>query len=147
MRIKLIIYLSLLGFLLFGCAGIKKTVENSETASDIKPEYVVKVESFNENISKDFRIIESIIHEDILEIQVSYSGGCAEHDFTMYSTQQYQKSLPPKLPMFLVHDNGGDACRASKTETLLFDIKELRYEGQKAVQLIINKEHTVDYNY
>ena len=109
---------------------------------------IIEVESFNDfQVSKDFKIEESLIQNEILEIRLTYSGGCAQHQFTLYTTQQYQKSLPPKLPLFLMHDTGGDACREIKQETLLFNIEDLKYDGQKTVQFIINQEYTVDYTY
>jgi len=148
MKLKFIFHLLILVFLLFGCSGVKKTTENNKTESKIKVEEVLKVESFNGfQVSKNFKIEESLIQNEILEIRLTYSGGCAQHQFTLYTAQQYQKSLPPKLPLFLMHDTGGDACREIKQETLLFNIEDLKYEGQKTVQFIINQEYKVDYTY
>ncbi|MBL4625911.1 MAG: hypothetical protein JKY42_12345 [Flavobacteriales bacterium] len=155
-KAKFVLKVLVIPFLLWGCAASEKTTETPPEPPPViidgeialKVNEVVIVESFNDHhTSRNFNIEYSLIHDDILEIHVTYSGGCAQHEFILYSTKQYQKSLPPKLPVFLVHDTGGDACRELKKETLLFDVKNLKYEGQKAIQLILNTEYTVDYTY
>ncbi len=148
MKLKFTFNLFTLVFLLFGCAGIKKTTENKKIESEIKSDAIIKVESFKDfDLSRDFKIEELLIQNEILEIRLTYSGGCAQHQFKLYTCQQYQKSLPPKLPLMLIHDTGGDACREIKQETVLFNIEDLKYEGQNTVQFIINQEYTVNYTY
>lgn len=138
--------------LVLGCSSSKETtetkVEEPQKVNGIEVREVLEVESFNDfHVSKDFTIISSMIHDDILEVEISYSGGCAEHYFFLYTTLEYMKSLPPKLNLFLVHDANGDVCRELIQETLLFDIKKLQYEAQSKVQLVLNTEYLVEYNY
>ena len=145
-----ILFLSVL--FVFGCSSSKKTTESTTdetpTIDGIEVREVLTIESFKDfNVTRDFTITSTEIDGDILKVGVVYSGGCAEHYFNMYTNMKYMKSLPPKLNMILVHDKNGDACREVKSETLLFDIKQLKYEGQSKLQLVLNSEYLVDYNY
>ena len=61
-----------------------------------------------------------------LEIDVSYSGGCRQHDFNLYWNGAYQESFPPQVRMKLVHDAKKDTCERLITETLVFHIQSLQ---------------------
>ncbi len=96
-----------------------------------------------------FNILETSIKGDILEVTVEYGGGCREHVFKMNSTGAWMKSMPPKMNLWLEHENNDDNCRALIREKLQFNLKPLRYQSSKQVVLIINgeEEKTVNYNY
>ena len=63
---------------------------------------------------------------DVLIVEVSYGGGCAEHSFTLLDTGVATRSIPPQHCLRLVHDGRGDACEAYLTRELFFDISPLR---------------------
>lgn len=91
------------------------------------------------------------IDGDILEIDVSY-GGCKLHDFVLYGNRFYQKSLPPKIGLALIHDAHGDKCKKQTTEKLYFNIKDIRYPGKEKDYVIVvyvnqNSGKSVDYKY
>lgn len=86
--------------------------------------------------------------ENILEIRVKYSGGCREHNFNLYTSKAYMKSMPPQLKLFLTHDNHSDHCRDLISQNLYFDISGARYEGQNKLLLIIHGYHgKIEYIY
>ncbi|NQV71590.1 hypothetical protein HQ496_00605 [bacterium] len=62
---------------------------------------------------------------DKLSLSVSYSGGCSEHSFTLYSSSVNIQIYPPVVTTWLVHDGNGDLCEAYLTETIEFDVKDL----------------------
>ena len=148
------LYLLALVLVVVGCSSSKKT---TETVSSGKTESVAikdnlkkvtVVDTFDKyNNRGSFKIGSTAVINNSIEVEVTYSGGCAQHNFTLYSTENYQKSLPPKLSLLLVHDNGGDACREQITETILFNIESTQYEGIKTVLLIVNQDFQVEYNY
>ncbi len=73
-------------------------------------------------------ISEVYIHGNCLEIIVSYSGGCKDHDFVlgvMWPTCGTPPIAPPSL--YLCHDSNNDGCEAYITDTLQFDISVLQY--------------------
>lgn len=59
---------------------------------------------------------------DLLEVDLSYSGGCADHEFTACWNGAVAQSFPPQVFFDLVHDSNGDLCEAWLTETLRFDL-------------------------
>lgn len=65
-----------------------------------------------------------------LVLEVRYSGGCEEHDFTLYGLRSFVETEPPGAEVYLVHDANGDACEAALTEVLTFEIQamEERYD-------------------
>ncbi|MDA0682826.1 MAG: hypothetical protein O2797_02355 [Bacteroidetes bacterium] len=60
-----------------------------------------------------------------LEMNVYFSGGCADHDFRLYAAEAVTRSIPPQLSVYAVHDGNGDLCEAWLTETLLIDASPL----------------------
>ena len=97
------------------------------------------------NVSTD--IFKTSIEGNILTIEVSYSGGCEEHDFKLYFNGMYKKSLPPKADFVLVHDNKGDACRSIVEKTLKFDISAAQYVGSKEMMVNVNGFQEMSYTY
>jgi hypothetical protein len=57
---------------------------------------------------------------------VHFSGGCAQHDFTLLDTGVATRSIPPQHRLRIVHDAHGDSCEAYLSRTLTFDISPLR---------------------
>ncbi|MBT6030906.1 MAG: hypothetical protein HOH13_11410 [Crocinitomicaceae bacterium] len=88
---------------------------------------------------------------DILEIDATFSG-CEKHDFTLYGNRAYQKSLPPKIGLALIHDAHGDKCRKQSTKKLYFNIKDIRYPTKQEDYVIVvyvnqNSGKSADYKY
>ncbi len=78
------------------------------------------------------------IQGDSLLIAVQYSGGCKAHEWNMYTTGTYSKTFPPKIEVYLHHTSNQDFCKALLRETLIFDLKNIRYEGSKEVEIQLN---------
>ena len=72
-----------------------------------------------------------------LYLTVSYSGGCAEHTFSLHTTEGWVNTNPPGKDLVLIHDGNGDACEAAIHETLQFDLSELRHPEAREIQLFI----------
>lgn len=85
---------------------------------------------------------------DILVLDVSYAGGCAEHDFNLLTNGKYKSSYPPEIEIKLIHDNNDDGCRAVIDKKLYFNLTPLQYDGTTQVLLVVkNSEKTLQYNY
>ena len=67
-----------------------------------------------------------VIVDDALFLTLSYSGGCARHDFTLVADSRFQGSDPVRLVLFLAHDANGDSCEAYPTESYRFDLTPVR---------------------
>jgi len=96
----------------------------------------------------NFRIIETNVIGDILELTVSYGGGCKDHLFSMHTTGNYGKSYPPKLIVFLKHVGNGDMCKALLTEKIYFDLKSVQFRGSDILHLQLNNyDEFIIYTY
>ncbi|MYE93948.1 MAG: hypothetical protein F4086_02195 [Gemmatimonadetes bacterium] len=59
---------------------------------------------------------------DRLTLEVSYSGGCRDHAFTLVISASFRESDPVQLPAVLAHEANGDSCEAWLTESHVFDL-------------------------
>jgi hypothetical protein len=85
---------------------------------------------------------------DFFAFSVSYSGGCAEHDFDLVSRGDFTSTYPPEVRITLKHDDKGDRCRSMVDEKRYFDMTNLKYEGTTKVLLILtNTNQTFEFNY
>lgn len=96
-----------------------------------------------------FNILEQKVVGDTLITTVEYGGGCQEHIFTMNTTSAWMKSMPPKLNLWLEHENNNDMCRALIREDLRFNLKPIRYSAAQSIIIIVNgaEEKSVLYRY
>jgi hypothetical protein len=85
-----------------------------------------------------FSILNVALKGDILEIEVSYGGGCREHDFDLQFNGLYKKSMPAQAAIWLVHENHGDACRAMIQKKLYYNISSIRNPSGKPGELHIS---------
>jgi hypothetical protein len=85
-----------------------------------------------------FSILNVALKGDILEIEVSYGGGCREHDFDLQFNGLYKKSMPAQAAIWLVHENQGDACRAMIQKKLYYNISSIRNPSGKPGELHIS---------
>jgi hypothetical protein len=101
------------------------------------------------SLNSDIVILQSSVSGDTLWLDVEYSGGCAAHSFELVSKGLWMKSLPPKLSVYLIHNNHGDACREVIREKLSFLLHAAQYPGQRRVRLSVNEinQNPIEYNY
>jgi hypothetical protein len=65
------------------------------------------------------------IEGDVLQVSVSYGGGCEEHTFAACWDGTIQESNPSRIRLTLAHDAHDDLCDAFVTRDLFIDIAEL----------------------
>lgn len=97
-------------------------------------------------LSDPFEARHAAIKGDSLVVQVSYSGGCAEHGFELKAAGPQVRSLPPKQQIILFHQANGEACRAHVTETLSFSLRPFRMSPHGITALLFN-DTTLIYRY
>lgn len=68
----------------------------------------------------------AIVDNDTLKLNVSYGGGCKEHEFKLFGSSSIAESYPPQAQVFLSHNANNDACRAFITEEVAFDLSPLK---------------------
>ena len=105
---------------------------------DEDPIMVAKIDNFTNYRENDsYSIVNAFVDGNVLNLDVTYSGGCKDHAFELIGSNIVAKSLPPQRAVLLVHHGNGDDCRELMGERLKFDIKNLAFEG-KDVMLKIN---------
>ena len=77
------------------------------------------------------------IEEDILTLVVSYSGGCEEHEFALWTTPEYAESIPAQHGLILTHNGNGDSCEAAVSQELRFDISPLKALHPADTQVVL----------
>ncbi len=130
----------LLCLLLSACSnkGASKTADQAANSeSKVKSREVMKpmVKMGYGNESDPVTINGMSAEGHMLSIEVTYSGGCADHTFELLTDGMLMKSLPPKQFYFLKHQANGDACEALISETLQFDMSGI--DRANANQLVV----------
>lgn len=75
-----------------------------------------------EAVQDPFELINAEVSGDSLTVTVQYSGGSAEHEFTLEPQGAATKSLPRQQMFALHHDAHGDLARALITEERKFPL-------------------------
>jgi hypothetical protein len=85
----------------------------------------------------------------VLEIAISYGGGCKEHDFYIFTSGMYAKSIPPQINFYLVDEQTQDLCKSMIYDTLYFDYNNILKSEYKNFKIIFNddEEKSVELNF
>ena len=140
------IFLFLFLFLLFtvGCQQLQNQVNTepdgltSVSDGDVKHDdttYVGRVfigDAGDRFGADEFALNTATIEGDILKVNLSYSGGCEAHEFTLIASDSFLESLPVQLPIYIAHNANGDACEAYPTEEYRFDLTPIKTMYQDA---------------
>jgi hypothetical protein len=138
MKTFIIICLTILAV---GCKSSKNVV-----VTDLPPKDTVQK---NENVaiaasigridqaSDPISISDVRIEGNKMLINVSYGGGCEEHNFQVIGSPMISKSLPPVRAIQLVHVANGDKCKMNVMKTLEVDLKELAYKQEAGSKIYL----------
>ena len=136
---NIFIYSLTLFTLLFaiGCDRMENQVidKTDEAADDIgKVGNVVTSATTAEWGTDEYTINAATIQGDTLSINVSYSGGCETHEFTLVAEPVFLESFPVQLRVSLAHNANGDTCEESLTEDYHFDLTPIKQVYQTGYQ-------------
>ena len=81
-----------------------------------------------------FELNEAAITGDSLAVEVSYGGGCRDHQFTLVASGAFMESDPVQINVALAHNANEDPCERWVTEGYLFDLTPIKALFQKAYQ-------------
>ena len=81
-----------------------------------------------------YTINAATLQADTLTLNVSYSGGCETHVFTLVAEERFLESFPVQLRVSLAHNANGDTCEAWITEDYHFDLTPLKEVYQTGYQ-------------
>jgi hypothetical protein len=71
-------------------------------------------------------ILAARVSAGVLEVDVTYGGGCAAHDLDAVAWTGWMESNPVQVGLAVTHDARGDPCDALVRRTLRFDLEPLR---------------------
>lgn len=134
--------------LLAGCAGKGARKEPEPEVEQLKPESEEEAEEAVKNSTDEegkapvqplvitaapeakdpIRIEAMRILRGVLDVSVSYGGGCKEHTYKLAWDGSFQQGTDgtPVANLTLVHDAHDDACKAIKFATPRFDLAPIR---------------------
>lgn len=123
--------------LLFSC-GNKKLVGDGEgqQLKNTKVEDVGTLGEFPQE-STPITIEKAEIVGNELILDVSYGGGCQEHEFKLIGSEMISKSLPPIRTIKLIHNGNNDLCKALIMQTLKYDISAFAYKQEKGSEIML----------
>lgn len=78
----------------------------------------------NTNTGDSFKINSAKRINDILEISISYSGGCKQHNFEVLWDGVVYTDPPCYMNLLIIHNANNDNCEALITETISIDLKK-----------------------
>lgn len=70
----------------------------------------------------EFEIVSHEVRGQFARLDIQYSGGCAEHDFTVWWTGLGAPSCPASAAIELQHYANGDSCDTLVTESIWVDL-------------------------
>lgn len=78
-------------------------------------------------INKDQLNIDGVsIDQDNISSNISYSGGCKDHNIELYALKEFAESNPAQVTLMLSHNADNDMCEAYLTQKVLFDLTALK---------------------
>lgn len=138
--------LILTGIVFMSC-GTKKNAEAAEDTPVKNETYpttmkIVKVTAeigkINNSYVGDPITIDTIeIRRNIMYIDVTYSGGCEEHEFQVIGSNVTAKSMPAIRSVQLIHNANGDTCRELKKVKLEVYIENLAEQQTAGSQIYL----------
>lgn len=140
---KIILFLAL-SSVFFAC-GAKKDATNTtkkEQVSINRPD--LETMQIKATVGKQAATSDPIMSIDFVEVKgntliidLTYGGGCKDHQFEVIGSEAIAKSLPPIRGIQLVHHANEDNCRAIVKKRLEVDITDLAYLKEKDSEIYL----------
>lgn len=85
-------------------------------------------------------ILNMQLNKDVLTIEINYSGGCKEHQFNLYSNGIAENN---NLQLFLVDAQTEDFCKMLLTDTLNYNLSNLKTLTKSKLNITINRNEQI----
>lgn len=135
-------FLKSLCILLLFFTGI--SCKSNKNASDLNQQKGIPViidSSFSvDNKNMRMNILNMQLNKDVLTMEINYSGGCKEHQFNLYTNGAAENN---KLQLFLVDMQNEDFCKMLLTDTLKFNLSNLKTISKNKLNLSINRNEQI----
>ncbi len=96
-----------------------------QTLSGTVEPHVIIINASPDSLQMDSFALHGIaINGDKLALDISHSGGCKQHYYTLFmSPGAFLKSFPAQADLYLQHNGNGDFCEALLRPQLSFDLR------------------------
>lgn len=115
--------------LFFSACQLETDSINSDTEQNADNEVLalLQVEMIDSTIltTLPYHVHSTGIQGHTLVVEVSYSGGCTIHNFSLFYDGTIMKSAPPQVRLYLKHEYFGGHCVTDILDTLYFNINAL----------------------
>ena len=145
MRLKnVIVYALSVSIFIIGCQQLDEQMKTglddatSISVDDVNPDETVYTgtvfigDAGDKFGTDEYTLNSATITDDTLNISVSYSGGCKDHQFTLVASDTFLESFPVQLHAFIAHNANGDTCEAYPTENYRFNLTPIKTMYQEA---------------
>lgn len=85
-------------------------------------------------------ILNMQLNKDVLTLEINYSGGCKEHQFNLYTTGKAENN---HLQLFLVDSQTEDFCKMLITDTLNYNLSNLKTITKSKLNITINRNEQI----
>jgi hypothetical protein len=106
---------------------------------------IIDKDIYNDAYRDPVTINEAKIIQNKLIFNISYGGGCQNHEFQLIATGDYAESYPVQTQILFSHNSNNDTCLAFFTRLITFDLTPLKQhyqnvynEGSATIVLHIN---------
>ncbi|UMB61255.1 hypothetical protein MHL31_03400 [Lutibacter sp. A80] len=139
-KIHFYLYLTIVSFVLYSCSALDEndnlTYSNNFDELSFASPVLLRINSevFNtlttsrlSNIETSdlFEINKANRIDDIIEVSISYSGGCKQHSFEVIWDGIVYTDPPCFMNLLIIHNANNDNCEALITETISINLKDL----------------------
>jgi hypothetical protein len=94
---------------------------------------------YYQNASRDPFVFNSVkLRMNILLLNVSYGGGCEEHEFALIGTS-FMESNPVQVNVLLSHEDHDDPCDMWITQSMVFNLLPLKKAWQQQYNEVSGK--------
>ncbi len=122
--------------LLFSCKI--KEGSSAKEKEEVKKVIVNGAREIEEAKQKTYTLNSFSFNGDTLIMEVTYTGGCGQNTFELYSNGLLMKSLPPQINVYLEHSIENETCKKEIKKTLKFDLSPLKKPTNPKIILNIN---------
>lgn len=102
--------------------------------------------NYSDEYPDDYITINSVsLQDQEININVSHSGGCELHEYTLIQEPLFCGTPPIYISTRLSHNSNGDLCEASITEDLCFDLSSIyeNFPGDE-ITIVLYNSHQSD---
>lgn len=93
---------------------------------------IIQDDALYQNASRDHFTFNTVhLKKDVIRINISYGGGCADHEFALIASS-FMESEPVQVNVVLSHEDHDDPCDMWITQEEVFNLVPLKRAWQQA---------------